>query len=138
MCLCCLVVLVIFGQFIIYNSMISLKLLKNYEAEKNISFPNIYIDFFTKYRKKIPQNLVGTDIFNGTEDLNLWAKELLNDDNTENFLEEDDFVFMMHQGYMFWYFKTNEDENPTVYSYFEGDLKPTKRGELKSFLAKYI
>ncbi len=115
-----------------------MKLLKDYEAKKNISFPSIYIDFFSKYQKKTPRGLVGTDLFNGVEDLNLWAKELLNEDNTEDFLKEDDFVFMMHQGYMFWYFKINKEENPTVYSYFEGDLKPTERGKFKIFIAEYI
>ncbi|AUC16432.1 hypothetical protein BTO06_15295 [Tenacibaculum sp. SZ-18] len=115
-----------------------MQLLKDYEAKKNISFPIVYIDFFSKYQKKLPHGLVGTDVFNGVEDLNLWAKELLNENNVKDFLREDDFVFMMHQGYMFWYFKISGDENPMVYSYFEGDLKPKDRGKLKYFLAEYI
>jgi hypothetical protein len=62
---------------------------------------------------------------NSYHDLNEGAVELLKDDGIDNFIESDDFVFMMHQGYMFWYFKANGDTDPIVYGYYEGKLKPT-------------
>ena len=70
-------------------------------------------------------------------ELKEWALELLDEDNAENFLTEKDFVFMMHQGYMFWYFKANGIENPNVYFYREMSLKPDQLTDLKTFLTEY-
>lgn len=44
--------------------------------------------------------MVGTNLRNDSEELNEWAKELVQEYGIENFLKETDFVFMMHQGYM--------------------------------------
>lgn len=35
-------------------------------------------------------------------------------------LPEDAFVFNAHQGYIFWFFKTSDGEDPPVYGYKEG------------------
>ncbi|MBH8566157.1 hypothetical protein I8748_29045 [Nostoc sp. CENA67] len=35
-------------------------------------------------------------------------------------LPEDAFVFLMHQGYMFWFLITSEGDDPPVYGYEEG------------------
>lgn len=48
------------------------------------------------------------------------AKELLNRDEFPEPLPEDAFVFLMHQGYIFWFFKTSEGDDPPVYGYTEG------------------
>ncbi len=81
--------------------------------------------------------MIGTDLLNDTKELNIWANELLEEDNIESFLAKDDFVFMMHQGYMFWYFEADGEQNPVVYFYKEGNLKPNKEQRLKEFLSKY-
>ena len=44
---------------------------------------------------------------------------------------------MMHQGYMFWYFKVDGNENPDVYFYYEGSLQPDKKSDFKSFIKLY-
>ncbi|GAA3619799.1 hypothetical protein [Flavivirga jejuensis] len=62
---------------------------------------------------------------------------LLEEDNAKNFLANNDFVFMMHQGYMFWHFKADGNENPDVYFYQEQSLIPDKKTDLKSFLENY-
>jgi len=41
---------------------------------------------------------------------------------------------MMHQGYIFWYFKANGDHDPTVYGYYEGKLRPDKFGHFSDFI----
>ena len=44
---------------------------------------------------------------------------------------------MMHQGYMFWYFKLDGTENPIVSLYREMSLKPDRLTDLKTFLTEY-
>lgn len=81
--------------------------------------------------------MIGIDLFNNYKELNEWATKLLNEDNVDNFLCEEDFVFMMHQGYMFWYFKANGNENPDVFFYQEAELVPKKICSLEHFINSY-
>jgi hypothetical protein len=108
------------------------------ENESHISLPEAYKDFYNFCSFSIPENLVGTDLRNNYSELNEWAVELLEEDGINNFLESDDFVFMMHQGYIFWYFKANGDPDPIVYSYQEGKLEPDNIGHLSDFIKEYI
>lgn len=107
------------------------------EIAYGLSFPEIYKDFYKRCESSIPKEMVGTDLFNNYKELTKWAKELLEEDNAEDFLDNDDFVFMMHQGYMFWYFKANGEENPKVYFYFEGQVTPKEIGSLDYFIKNY-
>ena len=70
--------------------------------------------------------------------MNEWAAELLSEDGVENFLQPDDLVFMMHQGYMFWYFKADGNPDPIVYGYFENKLKPEAMGPFSEFIKEYV
>jgi len=47
------------------------------------------------------------------------ANELLIENNSENILLDNDFVFWMSQGCMFCFFRLNEGDNPPVYFYNE-------------------
>ena len=112
--------------------------LKTIETEFNISFPDIYRRFYALCSISTPANLVGTDLRNNNLfDLNQAAVELLEEGGVDNFLESDDFVFMMHQGYIFWYFKANGDTDPIVYGYHEGKLKPDNLGYFSDFAKEY-
>jgi hypothetical protein len=44
---------------------------------------------------------------------------------------------MMHQGYIFWYFKANGDPDPDVFGYYQGKIKPDNLGRLSEFLKRY-
>jgi len=66
--------------------------------------------------------------------LNDWAKELLEENGVACFLKNDDFVFLMHQGYVFCYFKADGTEDPDVYQYIETDPTPEKIGPLSEFV----
>ena len=116
---------------------LKMKELKLIESNYKFSLPENYKQFYLKCGKSIPTNLIGTDLVNESKELNIWANELLKEDNAEFEIEKDDFVFMMHQGYIFWYFKVNGNENPMVYGYFEGALKPDKKMLLNDFLKEY-
>ena len=116
-----------------------MKKLTDIEERHNITLPKIYKQFYRKCEDFVPSNLVGTDILNNEsfECLRSEAEELLNDDGIACFLEPDDFVFMMHQGYMFWYFKANGEPDPTVFGYLEGKGKPDKLDQLSTFLDEF-
>ena len=111
--------------------------LNELEKELNLSFPLIYKKFYLECEKSIPKAMIGTDLYHNNNELKEWALELLKEDNAENFLTEKDFVFMMHQGYMFWYFKANGTENPNAYFYREMSLKPDQLTDLKTFITEY-
>ncbi|MGG9962442.1 hypothetical protein [Ferruginibacter sp. SUN106] len=104
------------------------------EIQKGIKFPVIYKRFFENCSSSIPQKLIGTDLLNTNPDLNKFAYELLTEDNVDIFLAEDDIVFMMHQGYMFWYFKADGNPDPIVYGYYERKLTPDNHGCLSNFI----
>lgn len=112
--------------------------LSRLEKERNILLPNIYRSFYNRCSSSIPSNLIGTDLWNNNRfDLNEGAVELLEEDGVSNFLESDDFVFMMHQGYIFWYFKANGETDPMVYGYDESKLKSENLGCFSNFIKEY-
>ena len=108
------------------------------EKQRGISLPKVYKDFYTLCSFSTPKELVGTDLFNRGLELNQGANELLKADGTEFSLDDDDFVFMMHQGYMFWYFKADGNPDPIVYGYHEGKLKPYSFGPFSDFVKEYM
>ncbi len=111
--------------------------LSKIEQGRQIIVPELFKDFFSFCSYSLPKDLVGTDLLNDHADLNEWATELLAEDGTENFLNVDDLVFMMHQGYIFWYFKANGDPDPDVFGYYQGKIKPDNLGRLSEFLKRY-
>lgn len=111
--------------------------LNDLEFKNGLIFPKIYKDFYMFCEKFTPEGMRGSDLFNKYKELNDWAKELLKEDGVEDFLNYDDFVFLMHQGYMFWYFKANGEENPKVYYYHEGQKKPKEICSLEEFIKNY-
>lgn len=52
------------------------------------------------------------------------AQEILEDNGGNTKLPDDAFVFAMHQGYQFFYFRCNSD-NPPVYHYMDGESEAT-------------
>ena len=110
---------------------------KEIEEKQGLKFPKIYFDFYQSCEKKIPQKMIGSDLFNHEKELKEGAIELLRESNIDNFLSYNDFVFMMHQGYMFWYFKADGIENPEVYFYHETQNGPKHICSLKKFIKNF-
>ncbi|MEB3336894.1 MAG: SMI1/KNR4 family protein [Leptolyngbyaceae bacterium] len=54
-----------------------------------------------------------------------WAKELLEENNFPAPLPDDAFVFFMHQGYQFSFFRLTEGDHPPTYSFVEGQKELT-------------
>lgn len=90
--------------------------------------PLTYLEFMYKAGNGI-EFLAGTDYsMKYILELKEWAVELLNENNFSKKLTDNQFVFMMHQGYMFWYFNLDEGDNPPVYLYDESlDLTDFKK-----------
>jgi len=79
----------------------------------------------------------GTDVLYDSLFYNRTAFENVLDSDGEPFsLNHDAFVFMSHQGYIFHFFDTSEHlEDPPVFGYKEGELKPRLINEsLSGFL----
>lgn len=73
-------------------------------------------------------------------ELREYATDLLEEDQSSFKLKPEHYVFYVHQGYIFAYFDTsNNNMNPAIYYYYEGDLSPQKKyNSLKDFFIEYL
>ena len=91
------------------------------ESKLVYKLPSFYRKFLKNCPNRAYKNLVGTDIgLPYLEDMKEAAEELLEECGNPFSLETDDFVFAMHQGYQFYYFKTSLGKNSPIYYYMEG------------------
>lgn len=116
------------------NQLIELKLLRQdelvgctrdevmaIEQQLGISLPRAYQEFLLSMGRSAGQFLRGSDCFlNHIPQLQEWAVELLQENNFAESLPEDAFIFLMHQGYQFSFFRVSEGPDPPTYSYCEG------------------
>ena len=59
--------------------------------------------------------------FSEVKKLKKYAEDLLSENDFPNTLKDNDFVFWMHGGYMFYFFNLDEGDDPPVYYYSECD-----------------
>jgi hypothetical protein len=86
--------------------------------------PEAYREFLLLMGHGAGDFLSGSDcFFQHLPHLQIWAKELLRENNFSEDLPKDAFVFYMHQGYQFSFFRLTEGGNPPTYSYCEGKEK---------------
>jgi len=96
--------------------------------------PVIYRDFYDLCADSVPKSLIGTELLNHDPNLKEAAIQLLEENGIKNFLDDNDVVFMMHQGYQFWYFKAEGNPDPIVYGYQEPGPHPDNFGLLSNFI----
>jgi hypothetical protein len=98
-------------------------------AQGVLYLPQTYVDFLFTMGKRAGGLFIGTDCFcDQLSSLKTFAAELLIEDETDYQLPDDAFVFLMHQGYQFMYFHTQDKaDDPIVYHYMEGDMQPTAK-----------
>ncbi|WP_340014390.1 SMI1/KNR4 family protein [Paenibacillus sp. FSL K6-1318] len=109
--------------------------LKNLSPTKEL--PLTYLRFMYKSGNGI-EFLAGTDYtMKYILELKEFAVELLDENNFSEKLTDNQFVFMMHQGYMFWYFNLDEGDNPAVYLYDES-LDLTKFKKVSDTLSEFL
>lgn len=92
------------------------------EKKTEANLPDDYKQFLKHMGRSAPDFFVGSD-FEYDKLLNLqeWATDLLNESDLEP-LGKDAFVFMMHQGYQFYFF-----QNGKVNYYMEGEKASEER-----------
>lgn len=88
---------------------------------KGKKMPQAYIEFISVMGNGTEGKFMGGDscFINELDDLRQGAIELLEENESENILTDEDFVFWMSQGCMFCFFKLNNGNNPPVYFYNE-------------------
>lgn len=94
----------------------------NFKENNNYkNLPKSYVDFLLAMGNGTTNGFLRghSCFFNELKDLNTWAKELLNDDNSHLKLSHKNLVFWMSQGCMFAFFNLDEGDNPPVYFYRE-------------------
>lgn len=85
------------------------------------SLPRAYREFLLAIGHQAGSFFRGTSIFyNQVARLTDAACELLAENDLVGVLPEDAFVFYLHQGYEFGYFRLVDGDDPPVYQYFEG------------------
>ena len=88
------------------------------EKQLNIHLPGAYREFLLWMGRDGGNLLVGTDYsYEILPKLKSWAMELLSEKNLSHLLPDDAFVFLMHQGYQFMFFRLSEGEDPPIYYY---------------------
>jgi hypothetical protein len=94
----------------------------NLEKAINQKLPIAYKEFLVFCGYGLGDFEVGSDIFYETDlvELQKDARDLLVENNFPRELPDDAFVFWMHGGYMFSFFRTSEGDNPPVHYYNEG------------------
>ena len=118
------------------------------EARFGLRLPRIYREFLLAMGRGAGRFFRGTDVFSpAVLELRQWAEELLEECGRPCALPDDAFVFLMHQGYQFGYFRTGGGEDdPPLYRYVECDPAPVQnarsfsemlRAELESHIATW-
>ena len=94
--------------------------IKEIERKYEIKLPLIYRQFLGSMGKVAGDFLAGTDYqFPVLLELREQAISLLDESNANLSLDKNDFVFLVHQGYQFMFFKTRSSKDPAVFLYEE-------------------
>lgn len=93
------------------------------ERKFKVSLPPVYLRFLYMMGRSAGTYQRGSSCFYPELlELRDWAEELLLENNFKP-LPEDAFVFWMHQGYQFAFFRLSEGDDPPVYYYHEVESK---------------
>lgn len=101
------------------------------EQEYAAKLPAAYKAFLFILGRDGGSDFIGSDCtIHHLPKLRGWAEDLLRRSGSEYELPERAFVFLMHQGYSFFYFVVDQaSEDPPVYAYREGEPAPSKKAE---------
>ena len=94
------------------------------ERQLGVKLPQAYREFLLLMGKEAGQFLRGSDCFyQHLPELQTAAIELLEENHFPQLLPNDAWVFFMHQGYQFSFFRLGEGEDPPTYSYCEAETE---------------
>jgi len=110
------------------------KEIEDLEAFIKSHLPKAYREFLLWTGHSCGQFLQGSDCFyKSLKDLQRYAQDLLREDHSLEKLPEDVFVFFMHQGYYFLFFRLTEGDDPLIYSYLENTEAPEQSKIAKEY-----
>ncbi len=117
------------------------KTVENLELALNSTLPDTYRDFIRNIGAYERNALIGSDfeIYDLLEN-NEGLVELFQDNNLDFELPEKYLCFLMHQGYIAFWFELDSNENdPVVWNYSEGTTKkPRKLEKFSMFIPSII
>lgn len=92
------------------------------EKKVRLKLPKAYREFLLWSGHGLGNFDIGSDIFYEADLVALQqdARDLLDENNFPQELPDDAYVFWMHGGYMFTFFRVSEGDNPPVHYYNEG------------------
>jgi hypothetical protein len=95
------------------------------EASFGRPLPASYREFLLTAGQGAGRFMLGTDFYYPYMlDMTEGGAEILVESNEKFSLPPDAFVFSMHQGYQFMFFRASEGDDPPVYYYYEGEGTP--------------
>lgn len=111
--------------------------IKKIEQRTGFTLPEEYLEFLSTMGRGAGIFMLGSSVFlDEIFDLEEGAQEIMNDNNLPP-LPSNAFVFWMHQGYQFAFFKVNENSNLDIYFFSEGyNMKDYKL--MNSSLADFL
>jgi hypothetical protein len=101
------------------------------EQQLGVKFPAAYKAFLLILGRDGGSDFIGSDCtISHLPKLRGWDENLLQRCGSLYTLPELAFVYLMHQGYSFFYFVADQtSEDPAVYAYLEGDPAPVKKAD---------
>ena len=96
--------------------------IRQVEAKFRLQLPPIYKEFLLRMGKAAGKFLIGSDyLFPAPMRLRDDAEDFLQDSSSGFRLDENDFVFMGHQGYEFLFFRPADSPDPPIFLLVEGE-----------------
>lgn len=105
------------------------------ENRLQLSLPDAYKEFLLWGGRWARGFMYGSSFFFKDDfiDIQEVAVELLEDNQFPESLPADAFVFFMHQGYYFMFFRTSEGNNPPIYGYEDGQILLIFKNEYSTY-----
>jgi hypothetical protein len=102
--------------------------IREVEGKFGVTLPAFYRCFLQKMGRRAGEFLVGSDVFY-PQLLNLreYAEDLLRETRCSFSLGKEDFVFFVHQGYQFAYFRASDGDDPPVWYFYETWKEPQEK-----------
>ena len=96
------------------------------ELDLGIQLPCVYREFLLRMGRSAGGLFVGSDaFFPKLRRLQTWASEMLSEVKSPFILPTDAFVILMHQGYVCFFIRTMDGDDPPVYRILERDTQAT-------------